>query len=89
MSDLATERILNKHFGLLVLEGYLIVNTDINSGGTSYYGFQNKDGMWYIQKSVEVGVITTYSYVIGASAYATSWTGRTGALGYNTPENIF
>lgn len=70
------------------VEGYQIANSEIISGGTSYYGFLDKDGNWYIQKAVESGKITTYTYVKGASDYATNWTGRTG-LSYNTFDAIF
>lgn len=56
------------------LEGYVI--SEIESGTTSYYGYLNKDGAWYIQKAVISGAVTTYTYKAGDSGY--SWTGRTG-----------
>ena len=58
-----------------VLEGYYISDQDV--GSTSYYGYQNKDGAWYIMRGVTSGAVTNYTYVAGVSGYATAWTNRT------------
>ena len=53
----------------------------------SYYGYQEKNGGWYILK--DVGKAGVYRYVIGDSAYATAWTNRATALGYDYPAITF
>ncbi len=52
---------------------YAISNTE--SGATyKYYGFEDKDGNWYIlRKTIATNV---YLYTAGASNYATGWTDR-------------
>lgn len=61
-----------------ILAGYKNADSDENSGGTSYYGFIDTDGNWYIMKRVESGTTATVTYTRGTSDYATNWTGRAG-----------
>lgn len=55
-----------------VLEGYYI--SDQETGATSYYGYLNKDGYWYIMKAVTTGAEINYTYVKGSSGY--NWANR-------------
>ncbi|MDP3703389.1 MAG: hypothetical protein Q8R78_03285 [Candidatus Omnitrophota bacterium] len=55
-------------------EGYLPVDSDATS--PNYYGFQNKEGEWYIMKETITGSTTTYRYAKGGSGYAGNWTLR-------------
>ena len=59
---------------LNALEGYQI--SDREAGATSYFGFLNKDGAWYIQKEVQAGAEVNTTYASGTSGYATAWTNR-------------
>jgi len=56
------------------VEGYQISHQEV--GTTSYYGYENKDGAWYIMKSVVAVAITTYTYTKGSSDYSTAWTNK-------------
>lgn len=56
------------------LEGYYI--SDQETGATSYFGYLNADGAWYIMKAVTSGAETNYTYVKGSSGY--NWAGRAG-----------
>jgi len=51
--------------------GYKISDID-ESGVTSYYGFLDKSGNWYIMEVTP----TTVRYVKGTEEYATNWTDR-------------
>ena len=68
-----------------LLAGYRI--SDIDTGGDpNYYGFEDKNGSWYI---MEYGVAAeTFRYITGASGYATAWAGRVGPT-YLLFENAF
>ena len=55
------------------LEGYRISDQEV--GSTTYYGYLNKDGAWYIQKGVQSGAVINYTYKAGSSSY--SWANRT------------
>lgn len=57
-----------------LLEGYKVADQDV--GATSYYGYINKEGEWYIIKETVAGSVTSYRYIRGASGYATNWTNR-------------
>ena len=60
---------------------YQIADED-SATTTKYFGFLKPSGKWYILQQV-IGTTNTYRYANGASAYATSWTGRAGlAYGY-------
>lgn len=71
-NDYSTEHLLNDRFRLLCLEGYAISDQEV--GTTSYYGYVNKDGKWYIVKAVISGNVTNYTYAKGDSGY--NWAGR-------------
>ena len=59
--------------------------TDIDSTeGTSYFGYVDKNGAWYIMKLNP----TDARYVKGTSNYTTNWTGRAG-LTYDYFNNVF
>lgn len=61
------------------IDGYQVSHQEIASGdGTSYYGFEDKDGRYYIMRAVKAGALTTYTYVAGTTGYAAAWTGRAG-----------
>lgn len=46
---------------------------DIESSTTSYYGFQNTAGEWYIMKKDSS---SHFTYSKGSSGYSTAWTNR-------------
>ena len=56
------------------LDGYHIAHEDI--GDTSYYGYLNSNGEWYIMRAVRTDNVVAYTYVSGSSGYATAWTNR-------------
>lgn len=58
--------------------------SDIEESTTSYFGFVNSAGGWYIMK-VDSGA---YRYIKGDSDYTTNWTGRAG-LSYDYFYNVF
>lgn len=78
--------------GADILAGYTNADSDENSSGTSYYGFIDTDGNWYIMKRVVTGttppITATITYTRGTSSYATNWTGRAG-LSYATFDTTF
>lgn len=58
------------------LEGYHIVYQE--DGSTSYFAYEDKDGAYYILRSVRVGAVVTYTYTAGTADVATAWTGKSG-----------
>lgn len=58
-----------------LLQGFIATDTDINAG-TSYYGFIDTEGNWYIMRGVTAGVETHYDFDVGTSGYSTAWTAR-------------
>lgn len=67
-------------------QGYLIANQD--SGATSYTGFENKVGEWYILKAVTTGAAVVYTYAKGAANYAASYANRVNET-YGIPSVTF
>ena len=65
-------RVLRTKNVLDALEGYHISDQEV--GATSYYGYQNKDGNWYIQRGIQAGAEINYTYKAGSSGY--NWAGR-------------
>lgn len=64
---------------------YAISNIE-DAGTYKYFGFEDKDGNWYIlRKTVATNI---FLYFHGASAYSTGWTNRA-SHSYDTYENIF
>lgn len=57
------------------VEGYHISDQEV--GTTSFYGYQNKTGAYYIQKGIQTGAEINYTYTSGNSGYAAAWTNRT------------
>lgn len=55
-------------------QGYLIANMD--SGATTYTGFENRLGEWYIMRAVITGAATVYTYAKGSSGYAAAYVAR-------------
>ncbi len=60
-------RLLRVKSALNALEGYQISDQEV--GSTSFYGYLNKDGAWYIQKGVQAGAVIAYTYAKGSSGY--------------------
>lgn len=54
-------------------DNYNISDMDIASD-TKYYGFEDVDGNWYIQR--EITSTGAYRYASGSSDYSTAWTNR-------------
>ena len=56
-------------------DAYSISN--IESDATySYYGYEDKDGAWYIMRKTEATGV--FLYAAGASGYSSAWTGKAG-----------
>lgn len=56
---------------------------DIDEGTTSYYGYVNRAGNWYIMREVS----NAYRYAAGYSDYPTAWSSRS-SIGYDYFDNI-
>ncbi len=68
---------------------YKISETDTTGASYYYFGFIDKDGGWYIMRqALTTSVLNTFTYVSGASLFATAWTGRTSQT-YVTFDNAF
>lgn len=82
--DLRFKNVLNP------IDGYQLSESEVNSGSsaTNFYGFENKDGLYYITKQVRNGVLTTYTFSSGTSGFATAWTNRVTET-YKTFANEF
>lgn len=66
-------------------DGYRISGIDDDSE-SSYYGFINKDGEWFIMR--ETSSSGDYRYVRGSSNFPTNWSNRT-SLSYDYFHNVF
>jgi hypothetical protein len=64
-------------------DGYSIVQID--DASPSYYGYQDKDGSWYITRENSDG---SFRYARGSGSFSTYWTNR-GSLPYDYFENVF
>jgi hypothetical protein len=58
--------------------------SDLDEGVTSYYGFLDKRGWWYIMKVTP----TAIRYIRGEANYAANWTGRAN-LNYQYFDVVF
>ncbi len=59
-------------------DGYK-VNDQANKSGddnTTYFGFLNRFGEWFIMQQVVSGTTLTFRFVKGASGYTTAWAAR-------------
>ncbi len=57
-----------------ILAGYMPADQD--TGGTSFYGYLDKDGNWYIMKTVRTGNELAHTYAKGTSGYPAAWIAR-------------
>lgn len=64
------------------LDGYEAADQEV--GDTSYYGYLDEIGRWYIMKRTATAVL----YAKGITDYATNWTGRAG-LSYDYFDQVF
>ena len=71
-----------------VVSGYMPCDRDDAGTGTTYDGFQDKGGNWYIMQTTTVGSVLSYRYFAGTSNYSTNWTNRIG-LAYDYFSVIF
>lgn len=67
-------RVLRVSNSLDPVEGYYISDQEV--GSTSYYGYLNKDGNYYIQRGIQVGAEINYTYSSGSSGYVAAWANR-------------
>jgi len=76
--------------GIAPLEGYVPSDSDIDTtgNGTSYYGFVDKEGNWYIQKITANTESIRYIKGTKINDYATQWANRL-ALSYDYFDVIF
>lgn len=84
IDDTSLEPLLNARFAPIA--GYQI--SDQESGATSYWGYTDKRGAWYIMKGVTAAAVINYTYAKGDSGYDANWTGR-GALTYRRFYEVF
>lgn len=78
-----TENIaVNADGHLFISDGY--VCSDIDKGATSYYGFVNNKGSWYIMKKTDVAI----RFVKGSSDYVDNFNNRA-SLEYDYYYNVF
>ncbi len=75
---------LSTVLGLVTISDYAL-STDQDNSSPAYYGFESRDGSWYIMKATTSGATITRRYVKGTSAYSTSWTNRA-TLTYDVPS---
>lgn len=66
-------------------DAYAISNTE-DATTYKYFGFENKDGAWYILRKTVATKIFLYKY--GSSNYATGWTNRASHT-YSSYESTF
>lgn len=89
-SNISIEPLLNLY--TLPIAGYAASDQDTTDGLTTYFGFIDKEGNWYIQKQVASGVSpaanVTWRYAKGSNGYSDAWTGRAG-LTYNLFDTEF
>lgn len=74
-----TENILNKYFP---------ADGEMNYGATSYYGFIDRNGNWYIRQDAQSGAVTSYRYIKGVKDYSTNWDNRA-SLSYKHFHEVF
>lgn len=67
-----------------ILAGYEPANKEDNPSGTSYYGFVDTSGNWYIQRVTA----TDIDFARGSSSFSTNWTNRA-ILSYGKFDSIF
>ena len=67
-SHISLEPLLNNWRSILALAGYQISDQEV-TGSTSYYGYLDKDGKWYIMRAVISSTVTAYTYAAGADGY--------------------
>jgi hypothetical protein len=65
-------------------DGYNIAQVD-DSTSTTYYGYLNKDGAWYILREDSS---SNYRYCKGSSSFSTNWTSRA-SLTYDYFDAVF
>lgn len=84
VDDISLEPLLNLRTA--PVQGYQI--SDQVTGTTSYYGYVNKRGHWYIMKSVITGSEINYTYTNGNDSYTANWALR-GSLSYANFAIVF
>ena len=77
--DISLEPLLNARTPQIA--GYVASDQSV-SGTTTYFGFVDRDGNWYIQEQVVTGDDISWRYAKGNSGYIASWTARA-TLTYN------
>lgn len=71
-----------------VIGGFVASDQSWDGANTTYNGFLNEQGEWYIQKQVVIGSDISWRYARGNSGYTTAWTGRAG-LSYDYVDVVF
>jgi hypothetical protein len=61
-----------------IVAGYIASDQSFDGVATTYFGFLDIEGSWYIQKQVVTGNDIAWTYARGSGAYATSWAARDG-----------
>ena len=63
-------------------------SVDQDNSEPAYYGFQARDGTWYILRATTSGATVSRLYARGTSDYSTNWTNRA-TLAYSLPAVAF
>ncbi len=85
-NNISLEPLFNRH--IAPIEGYMATDQSFDGTNTTYFGFVDKDGKWYIQEQVITGDDIAWRYAKGDSGYVAAWTGRAG-LSYDYAFTIF
>lgn len=86
VEDISLEPLLNAAYPAIA--GYVAQDQSFDGVATTYYGFVNKLGNWYISKQVVAGNEISWRFTKGASAYSTAFTNRA-ALTYDYYNSVF
>ena len=73
---------------MTAIAGYVATDQSFDGVATTYWGFLDKIGSWYIQRQVVAGNDIAWRYARGWGGYTTAWTGRAG-LSYNYYDTEF
>jgi hypothetical protein len=73
--DISLEPLLNARTPQIA--GYIASDQSV-AGATTYFGFLDRDGNWYIQRQVVAGDDIAWRYCKGSGGYAVSWAARAG-----------
>jgi len=85
--DISIEPLLNARTPAIA--GYVASDQSFDGTSTTYFGFLDREGNWYIQQQVVTGNDIAWRYCKGGNgSYAASWIARVG-LSYDYYNVVF